>query len=328
MLAGQKAVRGSRRSADGIGEVGLSQLQERLAAGEVVIIDGAMGTELQRRGVPMDKVAWSAAAIATHPDTIREIHEDYIRAGADVIITNTFGAARHVLARASLGEKVAELNKRAVELAREARERAADGRPVLVAGSMSSFLPEDDQSKMIMPDVAVASYREQAEVLASAGADLIALEMMQDVAYTVYALEGALATGLPVWVGFSCRLAADGETVLFYRKDVDAPFAEAIDKVMSVGGSVAGIMHSEIDVMIPALKTLGEHWSGPVAAYPHRGRFIMPEWQFVDAISPDDYVAEARKWLDAGARIIGGCCGIGPDHIRALKEQLPARIES
>ena len=149
-------------------------MQERLAAGEVIIIDGAMGTELQRRGVPMDKVAWSAAAIATHPDTIREIHEDYIRAGAEVVITNTFGAARHVLARASLGERVRELNRRAVELAREARDRASDGRKVWVAGSISSFLPEDDWNKMVMPDVAVASYREQAEVLAASGVDLVA----------------------------------------------------------------------------------------------------------------------------------------------------------
>ena len=262
------------------------------------------------------------AAIASHPEVIREIHEDYIRAGAAVTIANTFAAARHVLAHAALGERVAELNRRAVELAQEARDRAAGGREVLIAGSISSFMPENAKDKLVMPDVALASYREQAELLAGAGADLIALEMMQDVAYTVYALEAALATGLPVWVGFSCRLAEDGETVLFIRDDVDAPFAEAVGKVMSVGGAVAGIMHSDVAAMLPALECLRSRWPGPVAAYPHSGRFIMPEWQFGNVISPEDFVAEAQKWAAAGAQIVGGCCGIGPDHIRLLAERL------
>lgn len=306
----------------------MSKLEQRLADGEVIVIDGAMGTELQRRGVPMDRVAWSAAAIATHPETIREVHEDYIRAGAEVIIANTFGTARHVLAQAALGERVEELNRRAVELAKEARDRAADGREVLIAGSISSFMPEDSKDKQVMPDVAVASYKEQAEILTAAGADLIALEMMQDVAYTAYALEAALAAGLPVWVGFSCRLAEDGKRVLTFRDDVNASFADTVDKVMSLGGSVAGVMHSEVKVVGPALEVLRAHWSGPMAAYPHSGHFVMPEWQFVDLISPEDLLAEAEKWVAQGAQIVGGCCGIGPDHIRVLVERLPKRLST
>ncbi len=304
----------------------MSNLDQRLANGEVIITDGAMGTELQRRGAPMDKVAWSAAAIASHPDIIRDIHEDYIRAGAQVTIANTFGAARHVLARASLGERVVELNRRAIDLAKEARDRAADGREVSIAGSMSSFAAENADAKQVMPDVAFASYREQAEVFAEAGADLIVLEMMQDVAYTVYALEAALATGLPVWVGFSCRMAADEETVLFFREDIDTPLADAVDKVMAVGGSLVGIMHSDIEATAPGLEVLRGRWPGPVSAYPHSGRFIMPEWQFVDIIPPEDYLAQARKWVEMGAQVVGGCCGIGPDHIRLLAEKLPKRL--
>lgn len=306
----------------------MSKIEQRLAKGEVIVLDGAMGTELQRRGVPMDKVAWSAAAIASHPDVIREIHEDYIRAGAGVTIANTFGAARHVLAQASLGERVVELNRRAIELAKEARDRAANGREVAIAGSMSSFTAENSGDKQVMPDVAFASYREQAEAFAEAGADLIVLEMMQDVAYTVYALDAALATGLPVWVGFSCRMADDGKTVLFFREDMDSPLADAVEKVMAAGGSLAGIMHSDVEVTAPGLEVLRAHWSGPMAAYPHSGRFIMPDWQFVDIISPEDYLAEARKWVDMGAQVVGGCCGIGPDHIRLLAEQLPKHLPS
>ena len=108
----------------------MSDLRQRLDRGEVIVLDGAMGTELERRGVPMDDAAWSAAALITHPDTVREVHEDYIRAGADVIITNTFATARHVLEPAEMGGQFRELNTRAVTLAKQARENAAD-RPVL-----------------------------------------------------------------------------------------------------------------------------------------------------------------------------------------------------
>jgi methionine synthase I (cobalamin-dependent) len=100
--------------------------QERLEADRILLIDGAMGTELQRRGVPMDKVAWSGAAVLTHPDVVREIHEEYIRAGARVIITNTFGSTRQMLEPAGYGDRVEEVHRGAVRLARQARENAAN----------------------------------------------------------------------------------------------------------------------------------------------------------------------------------------------------------
>ena len=91
--------------------------KETLDRGDVLLIDGGMGTELQRRGVPMDKVAWSGAAVLTHPDAVRETHEDYIRAGAKVIITNTFGSTRQMLEPAGYGDQVEAINRGAVELA-------------------------------------------------------------------------------------------------------------------------------------------------------------------------------------------------------------------
>lgn len=304
----------------------MRELIERLGRGEVIILDGAMGTELQRRGVPMDRVAWSGAAIATHPQVIRAVHEDYIRAGADIVITNTFGAARHVLEPAGLGERVGELNRAAVALAREACAAAGDGRPLYVAGSISSFLPEDAKFEGLPTDVACANYREQAENLAEAGADLIVLEMMMDAQNTIFAIEAASATGLPVWVGFSCRRAADGETVVFWQQGREVEFAPAFEKAMAAGGVLAGVMHSEVETLVPALSVVLARWSGPVAAYAHSGHFTMPDWQFVDVISPEGYLAAAQQWVAMGARVIGGCCGIGPDHIRLLKSRLPKRI--
>src|SRR5215510_11179078 len=115
-------------------------LYERLSAGEVVIIDGGMGTQLQAEGVPMDKVAWSARANLEQPEVVQRVHEAYIHAGAEVIIANTFAASRAGLGPAGLGGRVAEANRNAMRAALRAREAAAT-RPVAVAGSMSSFCP-------------------------------------------------------------------------------------------------------------------------------------------------------------------------------------------
>ena len=101
--------------------------QATLAAGKVLVIDGGMGTELQRRGVPMDEVAWSGTAVLSHPEVVRAVHEDYIRAGADVIITNTFGSTRQMLGGAGFGAQVEEVHRRAVALAKEARAAPSTG---------------------------------------------------------------------------------------------------------------------------------------------------------------------------------------------------------
>ncbi|MEQ9349182.1 MAG: homocysteine S-methyltransferase family protein, partial [Alphaproteobacteria bacterium] len=100
-------------------------LAERLRNGPPLLLDGATGSELERRGVPMDDAAWSGAAVHTHPDVVREVHADYIRAGAEVVITNTFATARHALVPAGLDGETAAINRRAVALAREARDVVA-----------------------------------------------------------------------------------------------------------------------------------------------------------------------------------------------------------
>ena len=113
-------------------------LDEKLAAGDVIVLDGATGTEVARLGAEMNPAAWCAVANRTHPDTVRRVHESYLEAGADVIITNTFATCRHVLDGAGLGDETVAINRRAVELAREARDRVSPDRPVAVAGSMSN----------------------------------------------------------------------------------------------------------------------------------------------------------------------------------------------
>lgn len=291
-------------------------LHDKIAAGKHVLIDGAMGTELEARGVPMHEKAWSGAALLSHPDVAREIHADYIAAGAEVIITNTFATGRHMLDRAGLGDEVAGINRTAVELARQARDEAAT-HPVAIAGSMCEWV--DSKSEWADPERASMSFREQAALLVEAGVDLIAIEMCSHPGYAQSITEAAVATGLPVWVGMSCRRNRDSNEI----EGFDPPHV-LFDQVVKLIGQcqigVINIMHSAIADTAAGLSVVNRHWSGPLGVYPESGHFVMPNWQFVDIIEPADFVSETHAWMQCGAQIIGGCCGLGVAHIRALKQ--------
>ena len=175
------------------------------------------------------------------------------------------------------------------------------------------------------PERLEATFREQAELLAEAGVDLIALEMMANPALARPALAAAVATGLPVWVGCSCDRAPDGAALLAHNQP-DLNLTALLEALVGGGGGLFTIMHSEVDDTGFALEQLGRHWSGPRGAYPNSGYFEMPNWQFVDLISPEAFAANARGWVAAGTQVIGGCCGIGPEHIRRLKDALPETV--
>ncbi|MDP6422499.1 MAG: homocysteine S-methyltransferase family protein [SAR202 cluster bacterium] len=296
----------------------LEQMQSRIDRGEAVILDGATGTELQRRGVPMHGVCWSATALTSHPQVVRQIHEDYTRAGADIIITNTFSTDRPTLELAGMGDQARDLTARAVALAKEARDAAAD-RPVCIAGSMARH--GEGLERAPTPDEAKAAYRELAHLLAEGGVDLIMLEMMRDVESAALAIEAAVSTGLLTWVGFSCRID-DGQVVLLDSRGES--FAEALDSLLSLGANLVSVMHSEVAATNAALNVVRDRWTGPSGAYAQAGRMVMPNWQFEDAITPDEYLSIAQGWVESGVQVVGGCCGIGPEHIRALKDGLPA----
>lgn len=307
----------------------IKQLTQRIADGDVIILDGATGTELQRRGVPMDDLSWSATAIVTHPDVIRDVHESYIRAGADIITTNTFGTLSLSLRGTKLEDRVAEVNRRAVQLAQEARSEAV--RPVCIAGSMAGMIGtvywRDASSSQ---DEVRAAYKEQATLLADAGVDLLFLEMTQDIDVGIAAVDGASAPGLPLWVAFSCNFMSslkggDRPVVAQARDGTEYPFEQLIGPVMAAGGDVAGVNHSEVDMMDRALDVVFKNWNGPVSAYPNSGDWTPPNWGFDTVISPKDFVSAAQSWVKRGVQIIGGCCGIGPDHIKLLNEHLRGR---
>ena len=291
--------------------------QEKLERGEVVVIDGGTGTELERRGVPMTVAAWSGLAVHTHPEVVREVHEDYIGAGAEVIITNTFGTTRSLLEAAGLGGEFEAINRRAVRLALDARD--ASGRDVAVAGSISNLPPDMKAANYPPPKAEAEELRELAMLLADAGVDLIALEMLQDTRHAVRAMEAALETGLPVWLGVSCRRRAAGPgLVSFDLPSMD--FARPLDTLIPMGPTVVNIMHSEIEAVPGAMAMVRERWQGPLGVYPEIGEFEPPHWHKEEDVAPERYAAHARDWVRLGARLVGGCCGTTPEHIAALRE--------
>jgi homocysteine S-methyltransferase len=305
----------------------MMSLQQRLTSKKTVIMDGGVSTEMERKGLAMDGDVWSGTAHITHPDLVREVHEDYIRAGAEVITANTFATAPHVLASIGKGDDAAKVNRDGIALAKQARDNVATG-DVWIAGSMSS-MPSLERISVTATGPAVAdSYREQADALAEAGCDLILAEMMIDTENAALVLAAAKATGLPIWIGLSASVDPDGQ-VTSYHSEIDfadmpaGDFVTVADSVLAHGGQVAGIMHSEIEATAPALDVLRERWSGPLMAYAESGKLVLPDWDFSQVVDPDDYAEIAAGWIaNHGVTIVGGCCGTGADHIRALKQRL------
>ena len=190
---------------------------------------------------------------------------------------------------------------------------------------MSSMPPLTSQREVATGAHVEASYQELADVLAEAGVDLIIAEMMRDLENASIVIKAALSTGLPVWIGYSAMMAEDGIDVRSLRwknadDGVSHDFAELVKTLSPLGGQAAGIMHTRVDDMDAALEVLGRHWSGPKLAYAETGKLNPPEWEFEEICAPEEYAAEIADWIKVrGVQIVGGCCGTGPDHIRALK---------
>ncbi|MEQ9489461.1 MAG: homocysteine S-methyltransferase family protein [Alphaproteobacteria bacterium] len=300
-------------------------IDRRLAGeGPPLIIDGGMGTELEKAEIPMNGACWSGLAVLDYPDTVRKIHTDFIRAGAEVIITNTFASGRHVLGPAGKADHVRAINTNAVSLARQAIEDAASG-PVAIAGSLCEWSYNQNDGEWSSPETAGRALREQASLLAEAGADLITIEMAQDTVLSPVAIDAAAETGLPVWLGLSCRRRSTGARLTsFDHPDID--FESYADSIVVHARqypnvTLVNVMHTPVPDVADAMAIVRKSgWSGPVGVYPESGFFKMPNWQFVDVITPEDLVAAARVWVDThGLRLLGGCCGLGPAHISALR---------
>jgi S-methylmethionine-dependent homocysteine/selenocysteine methylase len=296
-------------------------IARKLQSGGIIIIDGGTGTDIQRRGAIMSGETWCAEVNLSHPEIVQNVHEDYIRAGAEIIIANTFATSALLFNALGRDDELIELDKAAVAIAR----KAVHGRQVAVAGSVSTMRPvvkgSDRTSKQReWPEAtARALLRRKVNNLKSCHVDLLMMEMMRDTDYSVWATEAAIATGLPVWTGISVERGKDGRLVGFGRED---QHLEDIARALAATRpAVISVMHSSPNDTDDALPIIRKFWDGPLGAYPESGYFRMPEWTFVDIITPEDLVDKARQWRQKGCTIFGGCCGLGPEHIHALSKE-------
>ena len=342
-------------------------LKERVDRGDVIVLDGAIGTELQAMGVPMDPASWCGPGNYTHPSTVRQMHERYIRAGADIITTNTFNTLRPALEASGYGNVVREINVRAVDAALEARDRAAGGRSVYVAGSISCRIPVRDRRTGTLlggtgfgygASLSAEELRvhadEQARILAESGIDFFLMEnMWADNESRRIATEAAMATGLPVWVAFTASIASDGQTVRMslgddrhysvgmgmpmwtssWREvDYDMTLAAGIAEIVPLEPDVIGVFHSRLDETTAALRVVVDQWSGPMVVYPDAGRQdYLDTWQDTMVANEDtveELAREAAVWVEMGTQVIGTCCGFGVEYTKALSGALPDRIAS
>jgi homocysteine S-methyltransferase len=316
---------------------------ERLEAGEVLIMDGGTGSELQKRGVDMNKGAttevrqdrrdtgqhvgtegvWSASANLDAPDVVREIHTDYLNAGAEIVISNNFYTSRSMMALIGEQDRWEQYTRRGGELAIEARD--AVNPEAYVAGG---FAPTMSTSGNLRKE-----FEDQSRVLAESGVDFLLPEYVggdtvheRPIADCVTAVSACATRGLPVFLGI-CNVKQEGT---MWHGESFTDLVEALK-----GHRVDGIflMCSPPEAISACLPKLREVFDGPIGAYGHLGYSENPKFGTapdepyfkIDTLehnTPQRYAEFAREWKEMGAQVIGGCCATGPEHIEAVRSAL------
>ncbi len=293
------------------------RLTSLLAERPWLLADGATGSNLFDRGLQSGDAPelWNT----DHPERISQLQRAFVEAGADIILTNSFGGTRHRLKLHKAEGRVGELNECAARLARAEADRA--GRVVLVAGSMGPTGEILEPLGPLSQDEAREAFAEQAAALARGGADLLWIETMSSVEETEAAVTGARSTGLPVVATLS--FDTNGRTMM----GVTAPELAALHRKhgLAACGSNCGTGPSELVACIVNLATASE----PTAILVAKANCGIP--QFRDGQirfdgTPELMAEYACLSLDAGARIIGGCCGTTPDHLRRMREALESHV--
>ena len=289
----------------------IDTFQRLLDSKPCLIADGGMGTSLFAAGLETggSPEVWNV----DHPDRVQAIHRDFIDAGADIILTNTFGGSRYRLKLHQLDHRVDELNRAATRVARAAADDA--GRPVVVAGDMGPTGELFEPLGALTMGLGIEAFTEQAEALAEGGADILWIETMSSREEVEAAARGAATTGLPI----VCTLTFDtaGRTMMGMTPEDAAVFCQGLAASPVAFGANCGNGPAELVNAMTRLAAAADAGAILVA----KSNCGIP--QYIDGQVRYDGTPEimgdyARMARDAGARIIGGCCGSTPDHLRAI----------
>ncbi|MFE2042235.1 homocysteine S-methyltransferase [Streptomyces sp. NPDC059477] len=290
-----------------------SSFAAALAAGTLVL-DGGMSNQLEAAGHDLGDALWSARLLEAEPEAIVAAHLAYFAAGADVAITASYQATFEGFARRGIGrERAAELIGHSVELAREAARRAGVARRLWVAGSVGPYgaMLADGSEYRGRYGVGVAElerfHRARVEVLAGAGADVLALETVPDTDEAVALLRAVRGVGVPVWLSY---------TVEGPRTRAGQPLEEAFGLVAGVDEVVAvGVNCCAPADVGPAVGLAARVTGKPVVVYPNSGE----TWGGGGWVGRSTFSAGmVRGWREGGARLVGGCCRVGPDVIASV----------
>ena len=274
-----------------------------------VILDGATGSNLRAAGMPVG--VSSELWILEHPDALLDLQRAYVEAGSMILCAPTFSANRLSLKNFGLEGRLTELNARLAALTREAA-----GGKALVAGDLSTLGQPLEPVGALSYTAAYDIYQEQMEALAEAGVDVLAVETLMGADEAAAALDAASATGLPVWCSFSAE--ADG-SLLF-----GGNAWEAAAMLQELGASAVGVNCSVgPDQLESVIRSIRGAVDIPVVAKPNAGLPVMDELgQAHYSMGPEDFAQHMRILAEAGAGIVGGCCGTTPAYIRALTAAL------
>lgn len=272
----------------------------------VVLLDGATGSQLRERGMPVgvSVECWSYE----HPAVIQALQRAYVDAGSDIIYAPTFAANRMGLESHGIADRLVELNTGLVKLSRE----AAGGR-ALVAGDFTTTGKPLEPVGTLTYEALLDVYREQIEVVAAAGADLLVAETMLSIDECACFVEAALsACELPVMC--SLTMESDGRLLL------GGTIVEAVETLQALGASAVGLNCSVGPDQLPAaVESIMAVAEVPVIVKPNAGIPVMDAHGVAHYdMTPEQFAASMRRLVDAGARLVGGCCGTGPEYIAAL----------
>jgi 5-methyltetrahydrofolate--homocysteine methyltransferase len=288
----------------------MNKFLERLNTGEIMVADGATGSNLQDMGIKAGTLPEDL--VMDDPDTILKLETAFVEAGSDIILTCTFGGTSLRMTESKYSDRAPEVNARAVELAREA---ASKGENVLIAGSMGSTGALIKPFGPLTPEEAKESFTEQAKALADGGVDLLLIETMFAFDETDAAFEGARSvTDLPIVVSFSYDRGV--ATMMGVKpKDVIKKYQEV--GAVLVGANCGTTLENMEKIITEYAETAPDF---PLWAKPNAG---LPEMDLETDIAtynvtPEEMGEFAKKYVALGARVVGGCCGSTPEHVAGI----------